>query len=159
MILTITICPFWLLTKCSFLSFKLHQQKIIIRFPFGFSTYLSHIYGSSIQFLLIFFFSCIDSQSQSIWSPTIFSFSSFIFFLYSHSTMVPNYFFFFLFFFSQPQSIWWSSTTFNFFFFHSHSQNNSLPHHQLVFYFMFKRKKVKSKSHFFMVDLNLRKIR
>ena len=44
-------------------------------------------------------------------------------------------------------------------FFHSHSQNNSARHHQLVFYFIFKIKRVKFKSDFFMVDINLRKIR
>ena len=141
MILTIRICPFWLLTKYHFLSFKFHQPKIMTRFPFDFSIYLSHPDCSSLQFSLIFFFFyCIDSQSQSMWSPTIFSF---------------------FFFFCTP-IVQWSPTNFFFlhklkaydcplpplfliFFFHSHSQNNLLRHHQLVFYFIFKRKRVKSK--------------
>ena len=122
MILITAICLVWLFTKCPFLSFKLHQQKIMTRFHFDFSIYLPHTYGSSLQFSL--FFSCIDSQS-----PTIFLFSFFFFYILivrRYSTTFCSFFFF--------HKLKTYTGPLPPFFFHSH--NNSKQHHQVVFYFI-----------------------
>ena len=114
MILTITICPFWLITKCLFLSFKLHQPKIMTRFPFDFSTYLSHTYNSSLQFSPFFFLVLI--YNLKVCDPLLY------FFLFS-------FFFFFHFFYTLV--IRWSPTTF----FFKNSKHMVVPYHLYYYYF------------------------